>query len=291
MAVDRDFNPHAPCGARRFVCPCRACHADFNPRARVGRDRFLPSISRTSIAHFNPRARVGRDGGTGSAWLQSRYFNPRARVGRDISSCRRTSRTAHFNPRAPRGARLHKIQACKPISTFQSARPSWGATTHVARLAGDARISIHGPRVGRDHAPPRRIKTSRHFNPRAPRGARHNTCFCSFNLCKFQSTRPAWGATPFTRSALYAFVFQSTRPAWGATYFGNYIIKFPVISIHAPRVGRDRGHAGRDRPCPHFNPRAPRGARHALDISVRCVYRFQSTRPAWGATKRGCRAS
>ena len=85
MAVDRDFNPHAPCGARRFVCPCRACHADFNPRARVGRDRFLPSISRTSIAHFNPRARVGRDFHSLMLVVYLCNFNPRARVGRDCA--------------------------------------------------------------------------------------------------------------------------------------------------------------------------------------------------------------
>jgi len=33
--------------------------------------------------------------------------------------------------------------------------------------------------------------------------------------------------------------FQSTRPAWGATYYVVDYCSAPVISIHAPRVGRD----------------------------------------------------
>ena len=33
-----------------------------------------------------------------------------------------------------------------------------------------------------------------------------------------------------------------------------------------------------------FNPRAPCGARHALDLSEALLLAFQSTRPVWGAT-------
>ena len=55
--------------------------------------------------------------------------------------------------------------------------------------------------------------------------------------------------------------FQSTRPARGATVpFQLQAIEVD-ISIHAPREGRDRP-AGPDPPAlRYFNPRAPRGAR------------------------------
>ena len=102
----------------------------------------------------------------------------------------------------------------------------------------------------------------------------------------FQSTRPAWGATAATlNTACTRASFQSTRPAWGATLYvavdRNSAEMFQstrprgarllnriecamhiVVSIHAPRVGRD---------C--FRQTWP----------VRCTA-FQSTRPAWGAT-------
>ena len=57
-------------------------------------------------------------------------------------------------------------------------------------------ISIHAPREGRDGL--REIKAAQEDI--------------------FQSTRPARGATPVTRSVLRVEKFQSTRPARGATW-------------------------------------------------------------------------
>jgi len=125
----------------------------------------------------------------------------------------------------------------------------------------------------------------------------------------FQSTRPAWGATsafayqgsdelevsihapcvgrdgcsgnPRTRR----LPFQSTRPAWGATYmlkgpeFGN------AVSIHAPCVGRDPTSSPHTSAAKCFNPRALRGARRHRKSCSKSQSLFQSTRPAWGATR------
>ena len=55
------------------------------------------------------------------------------------------------------------------------------------------------------------------FNPRAPRGARLYVSEYGFHAAEFQSARPAWGAT-------------SVRCVGG-----NILI----VSIRAPRVGRD----------------------------------------------------
>ena len=57
--------------------------------------------------------------------------------------------------------------------------------------------------------------------------------------------------------------FQSTRPVWGATLCGCRWQAHWLISIHAPRVGRDWA-------CSGFLLR---------------WNEFQSTRPVWGATK------
>ena len=124
----------------------------------------------------------------------------------------------------------------------------------------------------------------------------------------FQSTRPAWGATTVLWDGTGTTWFQSTRPAWGATPRQHLRVVQTVVSIHAPRVGRDVGDHDAAPGCMSFNPRAPRGARpnhlsipegkekvsiHAPRVgrdsvmaeAVELVSVFQSTRPAWGATE------
>ena len=58
--------------------------------------------------------------------------------------------------------------------------------------------------------------------------------------------------------------FQSTRPMRGATYGEELAFWDEIISIHAPREGRDFELAARVVFARHhFNPRAPRGARRS----------------------------
>ena len=86
----------------------------------------------------------------------------------------------------------------------------------------------------------------------------------SFLPCTvFQSTLPAWGATwtwprdmtPWNVS-IHAPRVGSDSPVW-------FALLLDIVSIHAPRVGSDTHHAA--------TSRAPS--------------RFQSTLPAWGATR------
>ena len=57
-----------------------------------------------------------------------------------------------------------------------------------------------------------------------------------------------------------------------------------LISIHAPRVGRDRLMPDLVIAHVHFNPRAPCGARQVEASTTGVNLKFQSTRPVWGAT-------
>ena len=61
------------------------------------------------------------------------------------------------------------------------------------------------------------------------------------------------------------------------------------ISIHAPRVGSDRGTRSRLRPRRYFNPRSPCGERRPARPSTSRTRLFQSTLPVWGATLMACR--
>ena len=103
-----------------------------------------------------------------------------------------------------------------------------------------------------------------YFNPRSPCGER--LCVAPYSAC--------------------SRVFQSTLPVWGATVCAIVAHIVSDISIHAPRVGRDRL-AVRIFRCHHdFNPRSPCGERPCVCAMYRLTQKFQSTLPVWGATAR-----
>jgi len=148
-----------------------------------------------------------------------------------------------FNSRAPRGARPSPPLYPLAAPAFQFTRPAWGATGH--------RLTMHHVAC---------------FNSRAPRGARPRRGLSGVLPRKFQFTRPAWGATGEIAEMVAGWAFQFTRPAWGATSgrmprpakrkefqftrpaWGATAVLLPVwrdqvVSIHAPRVGRDPDHS------------------------------------------------
>ena len=146
----------------------------------------------------------------------------------------------NFNPRAPRGARrrwrlvLYKLQYFNPRAP-RGARQRCSPCGVLCWL-----ISIHAPREGRDLPQPQLFGLYHHFNPRAPRGARPLTHIRRQRMQRFQSTRPARGATAVRKAVRFLkTIFQSTRPARGATKRIAEPIHNVSISIHAPREGRD----------------------------------------------------
>ena len=146
-------------------------------------------------------------------------------------------------------------------------------------------ISIHAPREGCDlnfqfvksthsnfnprtprgvrHDRPHIVDALRDFNPRTPRGVRPTSGIALLDgTGGFQSTHPARGATPGAIFMLFRKRFQSTHPARGATV-GQLSTSSPMsISIHAPREGCD---------C-----KPP--------YCILDTFPFQSTHPARGAT-------
>ena len=145
---------------------------------------------------------------------------------------------------------------------FQSTRPAWGATypvsssnlgalvsIHAPRVGRDEspclthkrrRVSIHAPRVGRDRSANRGSGKRQRFNPRAPRGARHILCWRLDQLRLFQSTRPAWGATHVSALERDVVIVSIHAPRVGRDVGkGNACVLEVIVSIHAPRVGRD----------------------------------------------------
>ena len=286
----RHFNPRAPYGARRLEVAAMQVHGRISIHAPLtGRDDgilHLPGVC-PGISIHAPL------------------------TGRDLVDMWREMQEEIFQSTRPlRGATTEQLRRYLSL-LFQSTRPLRGATRQGEHISTAHAISIHAPLTGRDAAlwmthsvqtafqstRPLRGATRkrqhpghlrRHFNPRAPYGARRWETCGGEKCCLFQSTRPLRGATqrpgsrrcrggisihaPLTGRDLEAGIvtgdgnkFQSTRPLRGATCSVDYLLALTDISIHAPLTGRD---CSPHRPLPprrDFNPRAPYGARQVED--------------------------
>ena len=177
LVVTLDISIHAP----RVGRDCGRHHTDDrakrfqSTRPVWGATRArLTSECRRRISIHAPR--VGRDArwrvpACGTSWISIHA----PRVGRDAACENQYPAGQHFNPRAPCGARQHRKLRLLGALRFQSTRPVWGATIVTLDKVAEMTISIHAPRVGRDQRCGRFARAKRHFNPRAPCGARRQT--------------------------------------------------------------------------------------------------------------------
>ena len=163
--------------------------------------------------------------------------------------------------------------------------------------------------MGRDGPDRGAGKGAGNFNPLSPHGERHGLAILErasgafqstlpawgeteenkefdWEEYQFQSTLPAWGETKFGSLPFPAMPFQSTLPAWGETLSGGQSGRADTISIHSPRMGRDRMLEDMERISDaNFNPLSPHGERLER-LSLKSAKKiFQSTLPAWGETK------
>ena len=145
-----NFNPRAPCGARRRSFITTSAQRYFNPRAPCGARPCGSGATAIFIVDFNPRAPCGARRGVSLTLMREVYFNPRAPCGARPVVLPVSTGPIDFNPRAPCGARQVKEMDIERLYKFQSTRPVRGATpwgvVHGIRRA----ISIHAPRAGRD---------------------------------------------------------------------------------------------------------------------------------------------
>ena len=173
-------------------------------------------------------------------------------------------------------------------------------------------ISIHAPRTGRDCSCSSSRCRAGHFNPRAPYGARRLRSVLACGVSDFNPRAPYGarhaGVPPVT---LPPMNFNPRAP-YGARLRRKSPKQRPdVISIHAPRTGRDYSQEQcrviqiafqstrpvRGATCgPHRRPqgrlafqstRPVRGAT-PLSADLRKGRKFQSTRPVRGATLIEC---
>ena len=167
---------------------------------------------------------------------------------------------------------------------FQSTRPSRGETIPLLIYDEHKVISIHSPLAGRDQrlstrtlisvrfqsTRPSRGETNgrtvpqnrgNHFNPLAPRGARHGTRGLRgrdyyFNPLAPRGARRRWTTGPSTH-----FLISIHSPLAGRDTAEGGRKTYSLISIHSPLAGRDVLHKVARSKIDDFNPLAPRGAR------------------------------
>ena len=220
-----NFNPRAPCGARRRQNQPMRLQRYFNPRAPCGA-RPTRTTKRSRAPIFQPTRPL-------------RGATPPS------PAIRRA--TQHFNPRAPCGARPWSMGHCFSHLTFQPTRPLRGATfedtdatekiiisTH-APLAGrdQARggwrgyipISTHAPLAGRDESNGNRRPHLYDFNPRAPCGARQQKCTNHYaHFCDNRQISDAFAQNAACQGIL--LLFDAGKPC------GFWVRTAQVISAH-----------------------------------------------------------
>ena len=68
----------------------------------------------------------------------------------------------------------------------------------------------------------------------------------------------------------------------------RWVLDTTPISIHSPRMGRDRSSRPSGARADNFNPLSPHGERLSVMAHTSTAKQFQSTLPAWGETFRIC---
>ena len=262
--VGASFNPRSPHGARQ--------HPETQAQGQELFQSTRPARGATGLARSS------------SAFGQVSIHAPR--TGRDFSGLAIRRLPAGFNPRAPHGARRLDHSRCTPSPL----------------------VSIHAPRTGRDDQATSEHPYGARFNPRAPHGARPYISSPKLYQSKVSIHAPRTGRDRKPRTSNSPMPSFNPRAPHGARrLFPVVSAGLAFVSIHAPRTGRDNALARLLRPAQSFNPRAPHGARLSISCAssmtksfnpraphgARHDYRghpaprrrFQSTRPARGATR------
>ena len=212
-------------------------------------------------------------------WWWGLCFNPRRPRGRRRRRPSRSSGHGRFNPRRPRGRRPERANAKYRAILFQSTPPARAATAAMSPFPRDDGVSIHAAREGGDHSsgePRQHWRVSIHaareggdsrskcfgsirtcFNPRRPRGRRHDRILMDRGEVPFQSTPPARAATPTGAPAggAVGVSIHAAREGGDAEVLAAGRLRY--VSIHAAREGGDMGEPFQAASPPSFQSTPP----------------------------------
>ena len=238
----RHISIHAPReGSDGPISRAPRVYADFNPRSPRG-ERQEHKCQIDARCYFNPRSPRGeRPGPPSPRRTWSGYFNPRSPRGERHQAGAQIQQGPHISIHAPReGSDFGPKSPARSTRTFQSTLPARGATVRAAL------------------PPPGPV----YFNPRSPRGERHEASCLIASLIAISIHAPREGSDvsrKITREINKHFNPRSPRGERRTTPWTGTI---PA----------------------NFNPRSPRGERRCCRVRRGRPKKFQSTLPARGAT-------
>ena len=164
--------------------------------------------------------------------------------------------------RPARGATLILDLVLCVLHHFNPRAPRGARRRKTAHSLRPFKISIHAPREGRDYYASKAALDADKFQSTRPARGATNLALLLIKMRRiFQSTRPARGATFYDATRSFRITFQSTRPARGATGFRHYVSGTSLFQSTRPARGAT-----------------------CLEEMVLMLPLFQSTRPARGAT-------
>ena len=226
ISADCQISTHAPLAGRDHQkAPARSGTDNFNPRAPCGARRQSP-MQKSECQEFQPTRPLR--GATKPAKVRHLAMNISTHAplaGRDTDAARRCPQKGYFNPRAPCGARRGHGFLCPFSSPFQPTRPLRGATSGCRWLLDHPwHFNPRAPCGARQEIREDRDLTQADFNPRAPCGARHKY-FCHLTeFHKFQPTRPLRGATSLITNIRLRYIDFNPRAPCGARHIYDGIV-------------------------------------------------------------------
>ena len=259
-----NFNPRAPCGARRLFYQKQNGGLIFQPTRPLRGATCAAPTARRPPWYFNPRAPCGARRRRSRGCPRNRRFQP-TRPLRGATGCYISQNNVwRISTHAPLAGRDWRggatVSTSRSISTHA---PLAGRDVDSPAQTSVSGISTHAPLAGRDTDAARLLAVPWYFNPRAPCGARRVSPYgrCQ-RECNFNPRAPC-GA----RRSLHRIRSNKHQ-----------------ISTHAPLAGRDAWRSCRDSFLKSFQPTRPlRGATQERQALITSTL-FQPTRPLRGAT-------
>ena len=219
MRIRERFNPRAPCGARPCSRRRRRAPAAFQPTRPLRGATSKRSVSQAVKPISTHAPLAGRDIGFLVTNAEKRVFQPTrplrgaTRLSPPLSSGQR------FQPTRPLRGATDSPDAEAGERVISTHAPLAGRDGRPQRVTGAFLISTHAPLAGRDRGSLFRKLQGRHFNPRAPCGAR----------------------LPFGYIAVTHFEISTHAPLAGRDEVIRHRLRIiGIISTHAPLAGRDR---------------------------------------------------
>ena len=174
ISADCQISTHAPLAGRDHQkAPARSGTDNFNPRAPCGARRQSP-MQKSECQEFQPTRPLR--GATKPAKVRHLAMNISTHAplaGRDTDAARRCPQKGYFNPRAPCGARRFCAIAIPHDRAISTHAPLAGRDAFVPlQYPTIARFQPTRPLRGATHPPLRSGLYWTYFNPRAPCGAR-----------------------------------------------------------------------------------------------------------------------